>query len=107
MRTSLAPVWLHSCDTVDFDVEMAWPGRNVNKDPGRRIFREKASVNSVHGRELADRRAIDIAFHNILKRGSRRFQTEFHLLNDDLGLSFLGASITSPVAGSKGGNPDT
>src|ERR1700686_1356312 len=78
---------LYRCDAVDFDVEMAGPGRNIHEDSGRRVFGKIPRIDRVHGRELLDRSAIHVTLEDVLKRRSRRHQAELHLLKHKLGLA--------------------
>src|ERR1700761_8864780 len=54
-------------DAVDLDIEMPWPGWDVHENPRRRVFREIAEVDRVDSGKLLDRRAIDIAFEDVIR----------------------------------------
>jgi hypothetical protein len=46
--------FLDRCDTVDLDIEMPGPSRDVHEDAGRRIFRKIARIDRVHGCEFVN-----------------------------------------------------
>src|SRR5258706_241315 len=63
--TRSPPAGLGRRDTVDFDVEMAGPRRNIHENAGGRVFRKVPGINRIHGRELLDRGAIDVALEDV------------------------------------------
>jgi hypothetical protein len=65
---------------------MAGPRRHIDENPRRRVFEELARVDRVHGRELVDRGAVDIALQNLVERRSRGLQTKLHLFENELRL---------------------
>src|SRR4029079_9012671 len=83
LKTRSPPV-LDSCDAIDF--EATGPGRHIDEDPCRRIFRKLTRIDRVDRGELLDRSAINIALQNLVQGRASRLQTKLHLFNDDLGL---------------------
>src|SRR3569832_710313 len=75
------------CDAVDLDVEMTRPGRHVDEDPRRRVLRKVSCIDRIDDREFLDRGAVDVALENVIQRRSGDFETQFHLLEHDLGLA--------------------
>jgi len=77
-------------DAVDFDVEGARPGWDVDKDAGRGIGGEELGVDGIDGGEVVDGGTIDVAFEDVVKVGAGGFEATLHLLEDELGLAFDG-----------------
>src|ERR1700742_1247559 len=73
-------------DAVDFDVEAAVPGGNTDEDPRRPVLREILAVDLVDVGEEIDRRAVDVAFEDIVQRRAGRLEHQLNLLQDRLGL---------------------
>src|SRR5205823_14954467 len=69
-------------------------------DSGGRVFGKVSSVDSVDCCKFLNRRAIHIAFEDVLQRRPRRLEAKFHLLQNKFGLAldwrfnhFSGAGI--------------
>jgi hypothetical protein len=56
---------LNGRDKIDLDVETPVPSRDVNEDPGRRVFGKKASVDFVYCREHVDGRGVDVHLEDL------------------------------------------
>src|SRR6202012_1933088 len=78
---------LTCCDAVNLDVEMSRPGGDIHKNAGGRILGKVAGIDRIDGGEFLNRRAIDMAFENLLQRRARRFQAKLHLLQHQFGLA--------------------
>src|ERR1700733_6899183 len=74
-------------DAVALDIEMPRPGRDVHENPRRRVFREIAEGDRVDRGKLLDRRAIDIAFEDVIERRSCCLQAKLQLVENEFGLA--------------------
>jgi hypothetical protein len=88
---------------IHLDVERPRPRRHVQKDASRRISREITRVDCVEFSEVRwIWRAINVAFDNLRKRRTGRFQTEPHLIKHKFDLPLEGDRLNVASFGIKG-----
>jgi len=64
-------------------------------------------VDRVDGGEVSWRGAVDVALHDVAKRGARSCQAELPLIEHKLSLPVDRTCAISPACGSNGSSPDT
>src|SRR5215475_5449046 len=74
-------------NAVDLDIKTSRPCGNADQDAGGRVLGKIAGVDCIDRRYLIDRRAVDIAFQDVVQGRPCCFQAEPHLLQDKLGLA--------------------
>jgi len=76
--------------TQSVSIERSRPHGNTDKNAGRRVLREVPSVDGVDRGEQLNRRAIDIAFEDVLHRRASSLEAKLHLLQHEFCLALDG-----------------